>query len=291
MGLSDINTLSDMARVKGVVARAVKRDGYAVLNADNKYCVSVSKTVDCNIAYFSIDEKNPIVIEHCKKGGIAAIYENGYITIQKGEWKFRVEKASHIPLTFGGRVTFMIYNVLAATLATYVYGFTIEDIKLNLATFIPSAAQTPGRMNIFEFKEFKVLIDFAHNADGFKGIKEFLSTIESPYKIGIITGTGDRRDDDIRNMGRISAEMFDHIIIRQDKFLRGRTAEDIVKLLVEGIHESNPQQSYEYIPKEVEALNHAFSLAKKGTFITALSDVIDNAIEVVQSYLDMERGE
>ena len=291
MGLSDINTLSDMARVKGVVARAVKRDGYAVLNADNKHCVSVSKTVDCNIAYFSIDEKNPIIIEHCKKGGIAAIYENGYITIQKGEWKFRVEKASHIPLTFGGRVTFMIYNVLAATLATYVYGFTIEDIKLNLATFIPSAAQTPGRMNIFEFKEYKVLIDFAHNADGFKGIKEFLSTVESPYKIGIITGTGDRRDDDIRDMGRISAEMFDHIIIRQDKFLRGRKAEDIVKLLVEGIHDSNPQQSYEYIPKEVEALNHAFSLAKKGTFITALSDVIDNAIEVVQSYLDMDLGE
>ena len=291
MGLSDINTLSDMARVKGVVARAVKRDGYAVLNADNKYCVSVAKTLDCNIAYFSIDEKNPIIIEHCKKGGIAAIYENGFITIQKGEWKFRVEKASHIPLTFGGRVTFMIYNVLAATLATYVYGFTIEDIKLNLATFIPSAAQTPGRMNIFEFKEFKVLIDFAHNADGFKGIKEFLSTVESPYKIGIITGTGDRRDDDIRDMGRISAEMFDHIIIRQDKFLRGRKAEDIVKLLVEGIHDSNPQQSYEYIPKEVEALNHAFSLAKKGTFITALSDVIDNAIEVVQSYLDMDLGE
>jgi cyanophycin synthetase len=92
-------------------------------------------------------------------------------------------------------------------------------------------------------------------------------------------------------MGRISAEMFDHIIIRQDKFLRGRKAEDIVKLLVEGIHESNPQQSYEYIPKEVEALNHAFSLAKKGTFITALSDVIDNAIEVVQSYLDKDLGE
>jgi cyanophycin synthetase len=289
MGLSDINTLSDMARVKGVVARAVKRDGYAVLNADNKHCVSISKTVDCNIAYFSIDEKNPVIIEHCKKGGIAAIYENGFITIQKGEWKFRVEKASHIPLTFGGRVTFMIYNVLAATLATYVYGFTIEDIKLNLETFIPSAAQTPGRMNIFEFKEYKVLIDFAHNADGFKGIKEFLTTVESPYKIGIITGTGDRRDDDIRDMGRISAEMFDHIIIRQDKFLRGRKAEDIVKLLVEGIHDANPQQSYEYIPKEVEALNHAFSLAEKGTFITALSDVIDNAIEVVQSYLDNDR--
>jgi cyanophycin synthetase len=290
MGLSDINTLKEMANVKGVVARAVKRDGYAVLNADNEHCVYISKTTDCKIAYFSLNEDNPVIVEHCKKGGIAAIYENGYITIKKGDWKFRVEKASHVPLTFGGKVTFNIYNVLAATLATYVYGFTIEDIKTNLATFIPSAAQTPGRMNIFDFKEYKVMIDFAHNADGFNGIKEFLSTIESPYKIGIITGTGDRRDDDIRNMGRLSAQMFDHIIIRQDKFLRGRQADDIVKLLVEGIQEANHKQSYEYIPKEVEALEHALSLAKPGTFITALSDVIDNAIDLVQSYLDKERG-
>ena len=291
MGLSDINTLSDMARVKGVVARSVKRDGYAVINADNEHCVGLVKGLECNIAYFSVDENNPVIVEHCKKGGIAAIYENGYITIKKGEWKFRVEKASHIPLTFGGKVTFMIYNVLAATLASYVYGFTIEDIQGSLETFIPSAAQTPGRMNIFDFKDYKVMIDFAHNADGFKGIKEFLSTIDSPLKIGIITGTGDRRDEDIRDMGRLSAQMFDHIIIRQDKYLRGRLPDDIVALLVEGIKEANPTQSYEYIPVEVEALNHAFSLAKKGTFITALSDVIDNAIEVVQTYMDAERGE
>ena len=290
MGLSDIHTLEDMSKVKGVVVASVKNDGYAVLNADNPHCVSIGKNADCNIAYFSLDENNPVVVEHCKKGGIAAIYENGYITIKKGDWKFRVEKVTVIPLTFGGRVTFMIYNVLAATLAAYVYGFKIEDIRMSLETFIPSSAQTPGRMNIFDFKDYKVMIDFAHNADGFTGIKEFLTTIDSPYKIGIITGTGDRRDDDIRALGRISTQMFDHIIIRQDKFLRGREADDIVRLLVEGIKEINPDQSYEYIPKEVDALNHAFTLAKPGTFITALSDVIDNAIEVVQGYMDKERG-
>jgi cyanophycin synthetase len=289
MGLSDIHTLEEMAKVKGVVARAVKPEGYTVLNADNPHCVSIASTVSCKVAYFSLDENNPVIVEHCRKGGIAAIYENGFITIKKGDWKFRVEKASLIPLTFGGKVTFMIYNVLAATLASYVYGFTIEDIKMNLETFIPSAAQTPGRMNIFEFKDYKVLIDFAHNADGFKGIKEFLTTIDSPNKIGIITGTGDRRDDDIRDMGRLSAQMFDHIIIRQDKYLRGRQADEIVNLLVEGIKEVNPNQSYEYIPKEVEALKHALSLVKPGTFITALSDVIDNAIELVQAHLDKER--
>ena len=290
MGLSDIHTLKDMANVKGVVVKSVKRNGYAVLNADNEHCVEIAKSADCNIAYFSLNENNPVIIEHCKKGGIAAIAENGYITIKKGEWKFRVCKTTAVPLTFGGKVTFMVANTLAATLASYVYGFTIEDIKTNLETFIPSASQTPGRMNIFDFKEYKVLIDFAHNADGFRGIKEFLSGVDSPYKIGIITGTGDRRDDDIRDLGRISSEMFDHIIIRQDKFLRGRKAEDIVKLLLEGINERNPNQSYEYIPKEIEALEHALSIAKPGTFITALSDVIDNAIDVVQSYLDKERG-
>ncbi len=289
MGLSDINTLKDMARVKGVVAESVKRDGYVVLNADNEYCAGISKEVSCNVAYFSMDENNKVIIDHCKKGGIAAIYENGFITIKKGDWKFRVQKVTSVPLTFGGRVSFMIQNVLAATLATYVYGFATEDIATSLETFIPSAAQTPGRMNIFDFKEYKVMIDFAHNADGFRGIKEFLSTIESTSKIGIITGTGDRRDDDIRDMGRISAEMFDHIIIRQDKFLRGRQAEEIVKLLVEGIQQVNPMTSYEYVPKEIEALNHAFSIAKPGSFIVALSDVIDNAIEVVHSYLDKER--
>jgi cyanophycin synthetase len=290
MGLSDIHTLKDMANVKGVVVKSVKRNGYAVLNADNEHCVEIAKSADCNIAYFSLNENNPVIIEHCKKGGIAAIAENGYITIKKGEWKFRVCKTTAVPLTFGGKVTFMVANTLAATLASYVYGFTIEDIKTNLETFIPSASQTPGRMNIFDFKEYKVLIDFAHNADGFRGIKEFLSGVDSPYKIGIITGTGDRRDDDIRDLGRISSEMFDHIIIRQDKFLRGRKAEDIVKLLLEGINERNPNQSCEYIPKEIEALEHALSIAKPGTFITALSDVIDNAIDVVQSYLDKERG-
>jgi cyanophycin synthetase len=145
-------------------------------------------------------------------------------------------------------------------------------------------------MNIFDFKEHKVLIDFAHNPDGFKGIKEFLSTVDSPYKIGIITGTGDRRDEDIKEMGKISAEMFDHIIIRQDKFLRGRQAQEIVDLLVEGIKSVDAKKSYEYIPKEIEALKHALNMAKPKTYVVALSDVIDNAIEIVQSYLDKERG-
>jgi cyanophycin synthetase len=290
LGLADIHTLDDLARVKSVVINSVKKDGWAVLNADNKYCVQIGKKADCNVAYFSRDEKNPVIVAHCKKGGIACVHENGFITIMKGDWKIRVQRTILIPLTFGGTVPFMIDNVMAATLATFLHGFKTEDIKMSLETFIPSAAQTPGRMNIFEFKDFRFMIDFAHNPDGYNGIKTFLSHIDSPLKIGIIAGTGDRRDDDIREIGKIAAEMFDYIILRQEKHLRGRTAENILSLLTDGIKSVDVNKRFEVVPKEIDAIKHAMSLAQPGTFITALSDVVDNAIETVQNYQEQERN-
>jgi cyanophycin synthetase len=290
LGLSDIDTLEDLARVKSVVVRSVKKDGWAVLNAEDPSCVKISKELECKIAYFSLDENHPVIREHCKTGGIAAVYENGFVTIKKGDWKIRIEKVTTIPLTFGGKARFMIGNVLAASLAGYLFGFKTENIRLSLETFIPSAALTPGRMNIFNFKNFQVMIDFAHNPAGYMAIEEFLGTVESPKKIGIISGVGDRRDEDITECGRIAARMFDHIIIRQEKHLRGRTEQEIIDLILNGITSVDKKMTYEIIPKEVEAIKHAISIAEQGTFITALSDVVTNAIEIVQEYLDKEAG-
>jgi cyanophycin synthetase len=290
LGLADIHTLEDLTRVKSVIINAVKKDGWGVLNADNEYCVRIGKKASCNIAYFSMNENNPVIKAHCKKGGIACVCENGFITIKKGDWKIRVQRTIQIPLTFGGTVPFMIENVMAATLAAFLWGFKTEDIKISLETFIPSAAQTPGRMNIFEFKDFRFMIDFAHNPDGYRGIKEFLRHVDSPLKIGIIAGTGDRRDEDIRELGKLSAEMFDYVILRQEKHLRGRTEENILDLLKEGILSVDANKQFEVVPKEIDAIKHAMSLAKPGTFITALSDVVDNAIETVQNYQEQERN-
>ena len=219
LGLSDIHDLKDLARVKSVVVESVKKDGWAVLNGEDQHCLEIAKYLPCNVALFSLDENCPAIVEHCADGGIAAIYENGYITIKKGDWKIRVERATHIPLTMNGKAKFMIANVLAATLSAYLYGFKTEGIKLSLATFIPSAAQTPGRMNMFEFSKFKVLIDFAHNPTSYLGIEDYLSSVDATRKIGIISGVGDRRDEDIRECAKIAARMFDHIIIRQEKHL------------------------------------------------------------------------
>ncbi len=290
LGIADIHSLDDLARVKEVVVGAVKRDGWAILNADNKHCVKIGKDVRCNVAYFTLDEKNPVVKEHCRKGGIAAVYENGFITIKKGDWKIRIEKVTHIPITFNGTVSFMTQNVLAASLTSFVWGFKTEDIRLSLETFIPSAAQTPGRMNIFDLKDFKVMVDFAHNADGLNGIKDFLATLDVTQHTGIISGTGDRRDEDMREFGRISARMFGNIIICQEKYLRGRTRENIIRLLEEGLKEVKPSIDIQIINKGQQALDHAFKHAPHGSFITIVGDCITNAVELVQNYQDKEMG-
>lgn len=291
LGISDIDTLADLARVKATVVKSVKKDGWAILNADDEYCMKLANDLSCNIAYFSMDEDSTIVKQLSKEGKIVAVYENGFITIKKGEWKIRVDRATQVPLTLGGKAKFMIANVLAATLAAYLQGFKIEDISLSLQTFIPSAAQTPGRMNIFDFKKFKVLIDFAHNPSGYKGVEEYLSTVEATKKIGIIAGVGDRRDEDIKECAMIAARMFDHIIIRQEKHLRGRTEQEIIDLIMEGISASERSVTYEIISKEIDAIKHAINSAEDGTFITALSDVVTNAIDIVQEYLDKENEE
>ncbi|WP_374329526.1 cyanophycin synthetase [Soonwooa sp.] len=288
LGLNDIHTLKDLTRVKRVVLDSVKKDGWAILNADDEYSMKIKNDLDCRVAIFSMDENNSYIQKYAKEGKTTCVFEDGYVTIKKGEWKIRIEKVKNIPITMEGKARFMIENVLAASLAAYVYGFEIQNIAQALTTFIPSAQLTPGRLNIFKFKNFKVMIDFAHNPAGYEAIEDFLKNVESNKKIGIISGVGDRRDEDIRECGKIAGRMFDHIIIRSEKHLRGREEEDINNLLIEGINSSGREVSYEIIPKEIEALKHAMSMAEDGMFITALSDVLTNAIELVQDYQHRE---
>lgn len=291
LGLNDIHNLKDLTRVKRVVLDAVKKDGWSILNADDAYSMRLVNDLDSKVALFSLDENNPHIKKFAKEGKITCVYEEGFITIKKGDWKIRIVKAHNVPITMEGKAKFMIANVLAASLATYLYGFEIEDIANSLRTFIPSAQLTPGRLNIFKFKNFKVLIDFAHNPAGYEAIEDYLKNVEATKKIGIISGVGDRRDEDIKECGKIAGRMFDYIIIRNEKHLRGRTEEEINGLLISGIQESGRDISYECIPKEIEALKHAMSMAEEGTFITALSDVITNAIDVVQEYQSKELQE
>ena len=293
IGLGGIDNMEQMAKVKAVVPETVLKHGYAILNADDDLVFGMQKGLHCNIALFSMDENNPRIKEHTKAGGYAAVYENGYITIMKGTWKIRVIKVAEVPITYGGKALHNIMNCLPAVLSTYFWrNIAIEDIRLALQTFVPSATQTPGRLNLFQFKHFQFLVDFAHNPAGLELLCDFVSKLDGEPKVGIISGTGDRRDEDIKELGRISGRYFDEIIIRQDKNLRGRTAEEIVSLLVEGINETKQQDiPVTIILNEKEAIMHAYNNAKPGSLITIMCDVVAEALDLIKGLKEKEDEE
>jgi cyanophycin synthetase len=283
IGLGGINTVEQMAQVKAVVPETVFPHGYAILNAEDDLVYGMKKNLKCNIALFSMDENNKRLKEHCAAGGLATVYENGYVTIMKGNWKIRVMPAKDIPLTYEGKAVHNIANCLPAVMATYLYrDITIEDIRQGLQTFTPGESLTPGRLNFFHFKNFTFLADFAHNPHGLKLLCDFVSKLDYKTKIGVISGTGDRRDEDIRELGEISANYFDQIIIRCDKNLRGRTAEEIISLLQEGIDKVKPGIPTKVIANENEALEYIYANQVPGALYTIMCDVVAGALDKIK---------
>lgn len=283
IGLGGINSIDQMAKLKAVVPETTRKDGYAILNADDDLVFAMAKGLNCNVALFSMDENNPRIKSHCEDGGIATVYENGYISLLKGTWKIRVVQAREVPLTFEGKAVHNIANCLPAVLAAYIFkNVSIAEIKEALKTFVPGDALTPGRLNFFPFRDFTFLADFAHNPHGLELLGDFVSKLDYSTKVGVISGTGDRRDQDIRELGAISARYFDEIIIRCDKNLRGRTAEEIIGLLQEGIQSVNPNVPTMTIPNEDQALEYIFANHKKGALYTVMCDVVAGAIDKIK---------
>ncbi len=157
-----------------------------------------------------------------------------------------------------------------------------------MKSFIPSFAQTPGRMNVFQFKNFDFIVDYAHNIDGFLEVKKFMSKTSAAVKIGIIGAPGDRRDEDISKIGEISAQMFDEIIIRHDKDLRGRTAEEISALLIQGIWGVNPNLSVKVISDANAAMQYAIDTAKQGSLVFISTESVYQDVEFIMNAKKVE---
>lgn len=289
LGLKDIHTLEEMAKVKCVVARSTKRTGYAILNADDDLVYEMRKDVDSQIALFSMEENNPRVERHCERGGLAAFIEKGYVVVSKGKWKTRIDKVVNIPLSLDGRAECMIKNILPAVLAASIRNMPVETIREALQTFIPSPEQTPGRMNIFHFKEFDFMVDYAHNIDGFLELKKFMDRTNAAVKVGIISVAGDRRDEDIITMGRLSAQMFDEIIIRHDHDLRGRTQESITELLTNGVQEVSRFIPIKIISEEMDAIAYCIENAKKHSFIVDCTDAVKESTDFLANKVKEEK--
>jgi cyanophycin synthetase len=284
LGLGDINTVDELAKLKAVVPEAVHPHGYAVLNADDERVAAMAQRVKSNVAYFSMDPENPLVRSHVQNGGIAAIYEKGYLTICQQDWLMRIEQAKQLPLTMGGRAEFMIANALAASLAAFVQGVGVEDIRVALRSFRASAEQTPGRMNLFNMGRYHALVDYAHNPAGYEAVGSFVENWSGPT-IGVIGAPGDRRDADFVQLGVLAAKIFDQVIIKEDDDTRGRARGEVAELIMEGIRQATRAAdvtlSHTVQLDEAEAIEHALDNALDNALVVILPESVTRAITLI----------
>lgn len=283
LGIGDIDTIDQLAHLKSVVAEAVYPDGYAVLNADDPRVAAIAERTKANIAYFTMNPESELVRNHIQKGAVAAVYENGFLSILKGDWTHRIERAENIPLTMGGRAPFMIANALAASLAAFVQNVSIEQIRAGLNTFRASVSQTPGRMNLFNLGNFHALVDYAHNPHSYEALGSFVRNWTNGDRIGVIGGPGDRRDQDFVALGKLSAEIFDYVIVKEDDDTRGRARGSAAELIIQGIKQVNPNYEFEAILDETQAINKALDIAPENSLVVILPESVNRAIKLIKA--------
>lgn len=281
LGIDDINTLEELARVKSVVAKSTAKEGYAILNADDDLVYAIKNDLECNIALFAMS-RNERVALHCQQGGIAAYTEGDNLIVEKGTSKDIIANFINVPLTFSGTATCMIKNILPAVLAGLISNFTGIQLAQWLENFEPTAENIPGRLNLFNFKDFKVLVDYAHNEEAFIELNKFINKMDSQKKVGIIAATGDRRPEDIRKVGYYAAQVFDEIIIRLDDDSRGKTNDVLIDLIKEGIEQIKSPSEVKVIPNEFDAIQYAMDNAIPDTFIMYFPDDVLRAVDFVK---------
>ena len=292
LGLGDINTIDELAKLKAVVAEAVPAEGYVVLNADDERVAAMAEYVKAKIAYFSMDAENPLVRSHVQAGGVAAVYEEGHISILQQDWLLRIERAEQVPVTMGGRAPFMIANALAASLIGFVQGVKIEEIRAALRSFQVSAQKIPGRMNLFNLGRYHVLIDYAHNPAGYEAVGSFVKNWPGA-SIGVIGAPGDRRDQDFVELGKLAAEIFDQVVVKEDDDARGRARGEVADLVAQGIDQA-PEGAlaapHRTMLDETEAIEWALDNAPDDGLVVILPESVNRAIALIKAREPVSEG-
>src|SRR5881398_749701 len=283
LGLRDVTSIEQLAAVKRVIVEAVPRSGFAVLNADDPLVAAMRTHCSGSVILFSMQEDNDLVERWVRRGGKAVTIQKQprgeMMVIREGRRTMPIGWVHQLPATFEGRARMMVANALAAAGAAHAAGAHLHDIRGGLRSFNTSIYQAPGRLNLFDLNGVKVLIDYAHNAHGLETVGDFVDrmTAQSPtfapgspswsanLKVAVIATPGDRRDEDMRELGRVAARYFDDIIIREDRNPRGRkrgeTAQQVLEGVQDGMRSGHRVGHVEIVLDEMEASRRALSRA------------------------------
>jgi cyanophycin synthetase len=178
--------------------------------------------------------------------------------------------AAEIPATLDGLAEFNVQNALGAVAMAYAQGVPVNVIRMALSTFTTSFEQSPGRLNVFDGHGFRVILDYAHNPAGLQALGDLILKMRPRHRriIGMINIPGDRRDDDMREMGALATRYFDEIIFREDPARRGRKPGEITGLLAEGaLAAGYPEERISRILDEDEAADLCLRRAQPGDLV------------------------
>jgi cyanophycin synthetase len=302
LGLGGIGSIRQLAGVKQVVVEAVPRDGVAVLNADDPHVAGMARHCSGSVIYFSLDPENEILARQASRGRRAVTVEPGrngeMIVLRHGRKSMPLVWTHLLPATFEGRARMNVQNSIAAAAAAWAAGAHLHDIRQGLRTFTTSYFMAPGRLNMFELNGYRVIVDYAHNPPALEELGRFVERLTEPSpggaralvtgrRIGVIATAGDRRDEDMRALGRIAAGYFDHIVVREDANTRGRPRGDTADRIVEGIRAAMQQpgarvQEVETKLDELDATRHALDLGREGDVVVLCVDYANQVWKELQ---------
>lgn len=284
LGLRDVHTLEDLARVKAVTVERVMPEGYAILNAEDDMTPVIRAQADCRVAFFSLDPNNATLREHVAANGLGATIENGWLMLYDNGLRIPLCEESTVPISFGGKARFNLANALAAVLATFATKIPVSDIVSGLQSFFQSATTTPGRLNLVDFDGFRVMIDYAHNPHGLAAMSELAEAMRRGRLVCVFGLPGDRRDEDILAAARVVGRHFDRVIIRDDFDLRGREPGATARLIREGLLAGGlAETEIVYRSDEAEAIATAVTEALPRDLIVYIADKPEIAAEFVES--------
>jgi cyanophycin synthetase len=291
LGLGGINSIRQLAAVKQVVVEAVPRDGTAVLNADDPLVAAMGRHCSGSVIYFSMDPENESIRRQASRGRRAVTIEPGrngeMIVLRHGRKSMPLVWTHLVPATFEGRARMNVQNALAAAAAAWVAGAHLHDIRQGLRTFSTSYFMAPGRLNMFELDGYRVLVDYAHNPPAVRALGEFVDRLAEPSpggrrglvsgrRIGVIATAGDRRDEDIVELGTVAAGYFDALVVREDANPRGRVRGETASLIERGVREAMAGgarvTSVEVVTSELDATRRALDMGKEGDLVVVCVD-------------------
>ena len=264
LGLDGVDTVEDLAQVKAVIAQSASKA--AVLNAEDPLCVAMARRVkpETEVVYFSMDPENPVFLQHLEEGGRGVYLQDNAVVVADGNLHQELVRVESMPVAFGGRARFNIANSLAAAAALMASGFSNLQIATGLSTFVSNGRTNPLRTNMFDIRGVTVIVDYAHNPAAYKAMAEMARALLPGQLVGIVTAPGDRRDEDLLDVGRVCGERFDELVVYESQS-RGREVGEAVDLILEGAEEAAGISDTLHRVIEVgEAIRHGLSLCRPG---------------------------